>query len=140
LELMKKMLVTRPVKLKVIVTEEFKKDLEQEMQSALERVNAQAQRLQFQMDAYVPELAKTDMNQAMQVRRALEAERQKYDDVKKEIRQRMDEARGLEIDSEFERGELQSLVELKPGDSFDDKMGQAEIVIKDGQVMEMRGD
>jgi hypothetical protein len=132
--------VTRPVTLKVIVTEEFKKNLDAELQSAMEKVNSSAQRLQFQMDAYVPELAKSDMNQAIQVRRALEAERQKFDDVKKEINQRLDEAKGLEIGSEFERGELQSVVELKAGDSFDDKMGKAEIIVKDGNVVEIRGD
>ncbi|MDO8684022.1 MAG: YlqD family protein [Armatimonadota bacterium] len=132
--------VTRPVKLKVIVTEDFKKEMETEMQAALERVNAQAQRLQFQMDAYVPELAKTDMNQAIQVRRALETEKQRYDDLKKEITQRVDEVNKLEIESEYERGELQSLVEVKPGDSFEDKMGSAEIVVKDGKVVEIRGD
>lgn len=134
------MQVTRPVTLKVIVTEDFKKELETEMSSALERVNSSAQRLQFQMDAYVPELAKTDMNQAVQVRRALEAERQKLNDLKKEINQRMDEARKLEMDSEYERGELQSLVDLKPGDSFEDKMGKAEIVLKDGNIVEIRGE
>jgi hypothetical protein len=134
------MLVTRPVKLKVIVTEEFKKDLEKELQTAMESVNSSSQRLQFQMDAYVPELAKTDMNQAIQVRRALEAERQKYDDVKKEIQKRLEEARGLQIESEYERGELQSLVELKSGDSFETKMGSAELVIKDGKVVELRGE
>lgn len=132
--------VTRPVTLKVIVTEEFKKNLDAELQSAMEKVNSSAQRLQFQMDAYVPELAKSDMNQAIQVRRALEAERQKFDDVKKEITQRLDEAKSLEIGSEFERGELQSVVELKAGDSFDDKMGKAEIIVKDGNVVEIRGD
>jgi hypothetical protein len=130
--------VTRPVKLKVIVTEEFKKELEGELQAALERVNASAQRLQFQMDAYVPELAKTDMNQAIQVRKALEAERQKFDDVKKEIGQRSEEARKLEIGSEFEHGELQSVVEVKVGDSFDDMMGKAQIIVKDGKVVEIR--
>ena len=134
------MLVTRPVKLKVVVTEEFKTELETELQAAMERVNASAQRLQLQMDAYVPELAKTDMNQAIQVRRALEAERQKFDDVKKEINQRITEARALEIDSEFERGDLQSLVELKAGDSFDTRMESAEIVVKDGHIQEIRGD
>jgi hypothetical protein len=132
--------VTRPVTLKVIVTEEFKKNLDTELQAAMERVNSSAQRLQFQMDAYVPELAKTDMNQAIQVRRALEAERQKFDDVKKEITQRLDEAKSLEIGAEFERGELQSVVEIKAGDSFDDKMGKAEIIVKDGTVVEIRGD
>lgn len=134
------MLVTRPVKLKVIVTEEFKKEMETELQSAMERVNQNSQRLQFQMDAYVPELAKTDMNQAIQVRRALEAERQKFDDVKKEITQRIEESRKLDIDSEFERGELQSLVELKAGDSFDVRMVEAEIIVKDGKIMELRGE
>ncbi|MDO8589321.1 MAG: YlqD family protein [Armatimonadota bacterium] len=132
--------VTRPVKLKVIVTDEFKKELQGELQSVLDRINASSQRLQFQMDAYVPELAKTDMNQAIQVRRALESERQKFDDAKKEISQRMDEARKLELDSEFEHGELESMVELKPGDSFEDKLRNAEVIVKDGKVVEIRGD
>lgn len=134
------MLVTRPVKLKVIVTEEFKKELQDSMQAALDRLSSSAQRLQFQMDAYVPELAKTDMNQAIQVRRALETERQKFEDAKKEMRDRMEEAKKLEMGTEYEQGELQSVVEIKAGDSFEVKMGQAEIVVKDGQVMEIRGD
>ena len=134
------MLVTRAVKVKVIVTEDFKKELDAELNAALERVNASAQRLQFQMDAYVPELAKTDMNQAIQVRRAIEAERQKFDEVKKEIKTRLEEARKLDIGSEYERGELESVVELKPGDSFEEKLGQGEIVLKDGKVQEIRGD
>ena len=132
--------VTRKVSIKTIVTEDFKKELDTELKAALERVNASAQRLQFQMDAYVPELAKTDMNQAMQVRRAMEAERQKFDDLKKEINSRLEAAKTLGLGSEYDQGEIESVVELKPGDNFDEKVDKAEIVLKDGKVQEIRGD
>ena len=50
----------------------------------------------------------------------------------------LDEADKLEIGSEYPRGTLEGLVEIKEGDSLFEKLGSSEIVIKDGVVVEVR--
>lgn len=132
------MQLKRPVVLKVIVTEEFKKELAEELQEAIGRVENAQQQIEFQSRRYLLELQKTNLNQAMAVRQQLEAEKQKQEAMKEEIKEQLAQAQALELDTEFPRGTLEGQVDVKVGDDLMSKLSKAEVVIKNGIIQEVR--
>ena len=132
------MRLRRAVTLKVIVTEDFKQNYREELKKTADQISAAQQQLQFQADRVIAEVAKTNLEQAGSMRRQLDGERQKQERAKAEILVEMQKAAQLEIDSEFERGQLEGLVEVQVGDNLEQMLGSAEILVKDGVVQEIR--
>ena len=130
--------LTRPVTLRVIVTEQFKQEMEAELQEAADTTQRRIDQIDFQARRILADLQRTDLNQAMQVRRQIEAEKDRHESAKKELLERVKEVGELELGSEFPRATLEGLVEIKEGDNLYDKLGKTEIIIKDGIVIEIR--
>jgi hypothetical protein len=132
------MQLKRDVSLKVIVTEEFKNSYKEELKKAADEISAAQQQMQFRVDQVVADVAKTNLERAGELRRQFDVERQRQDRAKAEIMVEMQKAERLELDSEFERGTLEGLVEVNVGDDLQSRLGGAQIVIKDGKVVEIR--
>lgn len=132
------MILRRQVLLKAIVTEKLKEQLTREVQEAIAEVENGQQQLDIQSRRLMLELQRTDLNRAMAFRQQLEAEKRKQDDVKAELRQRLQEYERLELGSEFVRGLLEGTVEIKEGDNLAAKMSQAEILVKDDIVVAIK--
>jgi len=132
------MLINREVTLKVIVTEEFKRQYREELKRAADEISSAQQRLQFQADRVIAEVAKTDLERAGAIRRDVDSEHRRQDRAKAEILAEMQKASQLELGSEFHRGTLEGLVEIKVGDDLEKRLRGAEIIVKDGQVVEIR--
>ena len=132
------MRLKRAVTIKAIVTEDFKRNLQDELNRTLVRVDAATQDLEAQLRRYIPEIAKTDLEQAGRLRRELETERQRHLSARAEIQDRLKEVSSLEIGSEFAQGTVESDIEVSVGDHLFDKLTDAEIVVKDGVVQEIR--
>jgi len=130
--------ITRPVALRVIVTEQFKQEMETELQGAVDSVQRRIDQIDFQARRVLADLQRTDINQAMQVRQQIEAEKGRQESARNELLERMKEIKALEMGSEFARGTVEGVVEIKEGDNFYDKLTQTEIVVKDGIVVEIR--
>ena len=77
-------------------------------------------------------------SQAMQARRQIEAERQRHDALKQDIQRQLQEVGKLEIGSEYPRGTVEGVVELKQGDDLVQKLSGSQIVVKDGVIVEIR--
>ncbi|HOK54290.1 MAG TPA: YlqD family protein, partial [Armatimonadota bacterium] len=110
----------------------------EELNKTLTRVEFASQQLDMQLRRYVPEVAKVDLEQAGRLRREIEGERQRHENMRAEIKERLDEVTGLEIGSEFEQGNVESYVDVAVGDNLIEKLSGAEIVIKDGIIQEIR--
>jgi len=135
---MAKLTVKRPITLVVIVTEEFKEQLVAELQEGAESTQRAMDQMDFQARHYLAELQRTNLQQAMQVRQQIEAEKQKQEALKKEYLDRAEEAQGLELGSEFVRGTLEGTVDLEEGQNLFDKLGKGAVVVKDGVIVEIR--
>ena len=130
--------VKRPVQVLAIVTEEFKQELVQELQENVDATQRRLEQMEFQGRRLLADVQRTNLNQAMALRQQLEAEKRKYEDAKKEVMDRLEEVTGLEIGSEFPRGLLESTVEVAEGDNLFEKLGNAQVIIKDGIIQEIR--
>jgi uncharacterized membrane protein len=69
----------------------------------------------------------------------LNQEKSKRLEQKNQILQQLQQVQVLELDQEVNQGQIESFFYLKTGDNLIEKM-QVEILLKDGEVMEIRGD
>jgi hypothetical protein len=135
---MPSVIVKRPIQIIVITTESFKQDLLKEIQESVDAVQRHIEQMEFQGRRALADLQRTNLNQAMALRQQLEAEKRKYEDMKKELEQRREEVEKLELNEEYPRGTMESEVEIKVGDNLFDKLSQAQIIIKDGVVQDIK--
>ncbi len=133
------MKLKRPVTIKVIVTEDFKSELKEELTKTLTQVDQVILQIDVQLRKYVPEVAKADLEQAGRLRRELDAERQRHERIKAEVSSRLQDVSSLELGTEYDQGQIESEVEVSVGDNLLPKLNEAAIVIKDGIVQEIRG-
>lgn len=128
--------VVRPLIVKAIVTETFKRQYMNELDEAVKRLDSVISQIDVQIRR--TELERQITPQARAIRQQLEVERSRQEAGRIELTARMKEAEGLEINSEFPQGTVESMAELSVGDNFFTRLGRAEVVIKDGIVIEIR--
>jgi F0F1-type ATP synthase membrane subunit b/b' len=120
------------------VTEDFKEELRTELQQAADETQRRIDQMELQSRRLLADLQRTDITQAMQVRRQIEAERQRQGALRQEIQRQIEEAAKLELGSEYPRGTIEGVVELSVGDDLFKKLSGSEIVVKDGEVVDIR--
>jgi len=130
--------VRRSIEVVVIVTEQFKQELKAELQLAAEEAQRRIEQMDVQSRRLLADLQRTDITQAMNARRQVEAERRRGDAVKQDIQRQIEETDKLEIGSEYPRGTLEGVVEVNAGDNLIKKLTGAQVVVKDGVVVEIR--
>jgi len=128
----------RSVAIQVIVTEPFKQELIAELKMAAEAAQQRIDQIEFQSRQLLADLQRTDLTQAMSVRRQIETEKRRHEALRQDIVRQLQEAEKLEIGAEFQRGAIEGLVEVSEGDDLLKKLAGAEIVIKDGIITEVR--
>jgi len=128
--------VVRPVVVKAIVTDVFKRQYLSELEDTVKRLDAVIAQIDTQIRR--TELERQITPQARAIRQQLEVERSRQEAARIELAARMKEAEALELQSEFSQGTVESTVDLNVGDNFFTRLARAEIVIKDGIVIEIR--
>ncbi len=130
------MTVVRPVVVKAIVTDTFKKQYISELEDTVKRLDAVI--LQIETQIRRTELERQITPQSRAIRQQLEVERSRQEAARLELQARLREAEALELNAEFSQGTVESLVELSVGDNFFTRLARAEVIIKDGIVIEIR--
>jgi hypothetical protein len=132
------MILKRQILLKAVVTERLKEQLTQDVQDAIKRVEEAQDELDRQSRRLMLELQRTDLNRAMAFRQQLDVEKRKQDDVKAELQEQLKEYEGLTLGEEIARGTLEGDIEVNVGDNLVEKLGQAEILVEDDVIKEIR--
>lgn len=128
--------VVRPVVVKAIVTETFKRQYLSELEDTVRRLDTVIGQIDTQIRR--TELERQITPQARAIRQQLEVERSRQEAARMELAARIKEAESLELNSEFSQGTIESMAELNIGDNFFTRLARAEVVIKDGIVIEIR--
>lgn len=128
--------IARPVVIKAIVTESFKRLYTQELQAAIARVEELLTQLEAQIRR--TELERQISPQSRAIRQQLELERTRQESARLELQARLREVEGLELNAEFPQGTVESFTEVSIGDNLFQKLGRTEIVVKDGIIIEVR--
>jgi hypothetical protein len=132
------MILKRQILLKAVVTEKLKEQLLADVQDAIKRVEEAQDELERQSRRLMLELQRTDLNRAMAFRQQIDVEKRKQEDVKAELQEQLKEYRGLTLGEEIARGALEGQVEVNLGDNIQEKLGQAEILVEDDVIREIR--
>ena len=128
--------VQRPVVIKTIVTEAFKRLYIADLEDAIKRVDMIVQQIDVQARRF--ELERQVTPQTRNMRAQLELERTRQEAARLELQARVQEARELQLNSEFTQGTLDGMVDVSVGDNLFDKISRTEILVKDGIVLEIR--
>jgi hypothetical protein len=131
------LMVRRSIAVQAIVTEKLKEELKAELEEAIETTQHRVEQMEFQSRRFLADLQRTDLTQAMNARRQIEAEKRRQDAIIQDLRKQVEEAEKLELGSEFPRGTLEGTVELSAGDDLVSKLSASRIVVKDGIVVEV---
>ncbi|HOJ23592.1 MAG TPA: YlqD family protein [Armatimonadota bacterium] len=132
------MQLRRTVTLKVVVTEKFKEETLKALDEALEQLDQARSQIDFRSRIYLTELQRQDLSQAAEFRRRIEAEKRRQDEMKEQLLKQREEITALELGSEYTQGTLEGFVDIQVGDNLQAKLTDAEIVVKDDQVVELR--
>ena len=128
--------VTRPVLIKAVVTESFKRLYVQDLEDAIKRADTILEQITTQIRR--SELERQVSAQSRAIRQQLEVEHARQEAAKAELQMRLREAEALQLSTEFTQGTVESLVEVSIGDNLFNKLGRAEILVKDGIILEIR--
>ena len=130
----------RVVMVKAIVTDQFKENLEKELQRAIENIDRQSAMLDTQSKSYLDNLHKQGLvKKATAYQQQISQEKARQAAAKSDLMMKIAEAKKLQIGTEFVQGPLEGPVTVKPGDNLYKKVGGAEIIVKDGIIQEIRG-
>ena len=128
--------VMRPVLIKAVVTESFKRLYVQDLEDAIKRAEVILEQITTQIRR--SELERQVSPQSRAIRQQLEVEHARQEAARAELQMRLREAEALELNTEFTQGTVESLVEVSIGDNLFNKLGRAEILVKDGIILEIR--
>ncbi len=128
--------VTRPVVIKAVVTESFKRLYVQDLEDAIKRAETILEQITTQIRR--SELERQVSPQSRALRQQLEVEHARQEAARAELQMRLREAESLELNTEFTQGTVEGLVEVQVGDNLFNKLGRAEILVKDGIILEIR--
>jgi len=138
---MKSISLKRPVAIKAIVTETFKSNASNEIQQALQQLDLGLQQLEFQGKRAVADLEKKPpmAGEMENLRAGIEQERQRIMAQKNDFLQRLNMIAQLELNSEFLQATVENYVQVNVGDNLYEKLSNTEVILKDGVVVEVRG-
>jgi len=131
-------IVKREVILRAIVTDKLKEELTAELQGAADQVDQRLQQIDFSTRGLITDLQRSDLQRAMTVRKQVEAEKQKQQELRDALLERKAQVAELENDTEVVRGTLESYVEVNEGDDLGAVLGGVDIVTKDNVVVAIR--
>lgn len=130
----------RIVMVKAIVTEAFKENLSKELERAITNLDGQLNQMEMQGKNYLEDLKKKGlMQKAAAFKHQFDEEKNRQAASRSDLMMKMEEAKRLQIGSEFVQGPLEGPVDVAVGDNLYKKVGGAELIVKDGIIQEIRG-
>lgn len=144
---MSKLVLKRPVNIKVIVTERWKEEVQQQLQAQTNQLDGQLQNLDMQGQRAIAEIQKQSINPpGPQVSQQIENIQAQVNQKKSEMLQQknqlltqLQQVQSLEIEQEVSQGQMESFFSIEKGDNLIQKLN-LEIVVKDGVVQDIRGE
>jgi hypothetical protein len=123
-------LVKRPVRVKVVVTEGFKVRRTGEIRTALARLDVVGKQLTARIES-------AHDKPESPVGARLGAEQQRNEQAHAALKRELEKVSGLETGSVYDWGALEGTVEVEVGDDFS-RLGACEVVVKDDRIIEIR--
>ena len=124
--------VKRSVRVKVVVTEQFKTHRSAEVLAALAKLETVKKRLDYESETLS---RRADADPKLGER--LKAGQRNNERARAALLRELEAITSLTVGSEYDRGTLEGLVEVEVGDDFS-VLASCEIVVKDDKIIEIR--
>ncbi len=134
---MESLIVTRPVRVLVRVTEGFRQKVRQRSQREIQRLEAELQQLDLQGQRWEKDKEKGDPSGAADLRQVLRRERAVREKRRAELRARIRKLGDLQDGQLVQQGTVEAEAVVAVGMSWDRLMNAA-VVIEDGKVVQIR--
>lgn len=134
---MSKIQILRTLSVKARVTEGLKHRLANEVEETIQQLDSEVQQLDAALKRAQLTGAAISPQQQMELRRAVEMEKQKRAAEKQELLERVRQVSDLPLGSEILQGQVQSLAEVGEGDDWE-SLFATEILVEDGKVVSIR--
>ncbi len=137
-----KLVLKRPVNLKVIVTPAWQEEVQKQLQAQIGNIDQQLGQLEQQGQNAITEIKKQGSVQAPQqienVQSQVNKKKNEMLQQKNQLLQQMQQVQLLELGQEVVQNQMESFFEIQEGDNLVEKMN-IEIIMRDGVVEEIRG-
>ena len=139
-------LLKRPVNIKAIVTPRWKEEVQQQLQTQINQIDAQLQQLDMQGQRAIAEIQKQSLQpsspqvvqQVENIQIQVNQKKSELLEQKNQQLQQLQQVQMLELNQEVNQGQLESFFRVEKGDNLVQKMN-VEILLRDGIVEEIRG-
>ncbi len=128
--------IKRAIRIKVVVTEEFKRQRCAEIKQALAKLDEASRRVKFEMES-VKRRSDTNQSNADRFAERLKQVERRNERTRAALAKELELVESLELGSEYDRGIVEGLVEVSVGDDFS-RIADCEIVVKDDRIVEIR--
>jgi exonuclease VII large subunit len=141
------LMLKRPITVKAIVTDRWKQEVQQQLQTQVNQLDKQIQQLEAQGNSAIGEIQKQSQNSSSpQVVKQIEGIQSQLNQKKGELLnkknqllQQLQQIQTLELDQEVVQAQMESFFRIEKGDNLVQKLN-VEVVIRDGIVEDIRGE
>ena len=141
------LMLKRPITVKAIVTDRWKQEVQQQLQTQIAQLDKQIQQIETQGKNAVGEIQKQSKDaNSPQVVKQLESIKGQVNQKKSELLnkknqllQQLQQIQTLELDQEVVQAQMESFFRIEKGDNLVQKLN-VEVVIRDGIVEDIRGE
>jgi DNA anti-recombination protein RmuC len=141
------LLLKRPVTIKAIVTNRWKEEVQQQLQSQINQLDSQMQQLDMQGQRTIEEIKQQSIKpigpqvtkQIESIQTQVNQKKSEMLEKKNQILQQLQQVQLLELNQEVVQAQMESFFRLQQGDNLVKKLN-VEVVIRDGIVEEIRGE
>ena len=139
--------IKRTITVRAVVTPRWKEDAEREIANALADAEAQLAQLDQEGQQLIDEIRRQSANpldprvqdQVGSVQQQVAAKRAELEEQKRQMLEQQRQVRELELEQVVEQGQVESLCEVRVGDSLVDIL-QAAVLVRDGVIEAIQGD
>jgi len=130
--------VKRPVTVKVVMTPDFRKQLINEALETISRINQNLKAIDENTAAQLVGVGQSDSERTSAVKVQMASERDRMVQMKSELEWKIKEMENVEDGAELPFRVFEGTTTVRVGDNFLSKISNAEVVLKDWQVVEIR--
>lgn len=139
--------IKRNITVRAVVTPRWKEDAERELSTALANLDQQLAQLEQEGQQVIDEIRRQSANpldprvqdQVASVQQQVTAKGSELEDQKRQMLEQQRQVRDLELEQVVEQGQIESLCEVRVGDSLADIL-QAAVLVRDGVIEAIQGD
>ena len=139
--------IKRSITVRAVVTPRWKEDAEREIANALADTEAQLAQLDQEGQQLIDEIRRQSANpldprvqdQVVSVQQQVAAKGSELEEQKRQMLEQQRQVRDLELEQVVEQGQIESLCEVRVGDSLVEKL-QAAVLVRDVVIEAIDGD